>query len=389
MLQRNITRMVRNSLGNVAINTANRIQNRRKRKGKRQMIKVNLATIPRRPGLGQRGVVKPRVAVQSLIPNVTTAVSQLQDKAEQIISGTENVATMQSGTLANVWQVIDVIVLNPAEPGLAPMLAAKSNQFQRFNTRIIKFTYIPTASTATNGTLYFSFYPDPQAETPTTQAGLAATGNMQTWPVYGTPHTWTIPLDNINTMYKNQIVEVKPAANTPTSSSDTTMNASGKLVVACEGMAATTAIGKVLWTYSYQLKLSKLQTGANNLSGTWEDSAPGTLNRLTFGPAELTSGHEELIPTSVDGDYKVRCYHAPHLIWVHTVGDGIQNEPTCAYSQDGTNFTTVNDVEAMMEHNFEIFHKFYVPACSHIRLRYLGADQPLSYKVGAISLRTL
>lgn len=191
-------------------------------------------------------------------------MKNMQISGAVTIQGTEHIKVLGTGTndVPPTFKVLYSAVMNPAEPGLAPMLAATANQFQRFQTSALRFTYSPTASTATDGTLYFCVFPDPETPDPTSVQEMSATGNMQSYPAYGASVSWAVPAASIQQSYKIQTTAVPELVG-----AESTMNVSGKIVVAEVGVPINKTIGNLLWTYAYKLSLAKITQGANSLHG--------------------------------------------------------------------------------------------------------------------------
>lgn len=339
-----INKAVRNSLYNFALNTGQRIQQRRQRKGKKKLVKVNIANVPRRKGaIGQNGPrrIRPNLIKSSVMPNIGTAMKSLQLSGTMTLQGTEHMCVLGTGaqdTPPN-FKVLQSIVLNPAEPGLAPMLAASANQYQRFKTLSCRLTYTPTASAATNGTVYFAVFPDPDTPDPTTVQQMSASGNMQSYPAYGGAVSWQIPMNSLQQAFKVQTVDVPAAVG-----GEDNLNVSGKLIIAEVGVPVNTTIGQVLWTYAYAMSLAKVTQGANSVHGSYSIGATAAEQPLVFDSGDLVAGWETLVPTDTPGVYKPRIQAAPHILVVRTVGLATAYEQEVDVSQDQSTWTAVTPI---------------------------------------------
>lgn len=346
-----ITGLVRNSLRNVALNTGQRIQKRRQRRGRRQLVPVNIANIPRRRGLGQngprnfrgQGAPTPRRAVRTIAANVGNALNNLQISGSVTLSGTEKVTTLGTGSQDTppAFKVLYSQILNPAEPGLAPMLAAAANQFQRFKTAQLRLTYTSTASAAVNGTLYVCVYPDPNTKDPQTADDMATSGNMKSFAIFGESQSWAIDPVNLQQAFKVQNIKVGK-----TESDVDNLNVSGRLVVAEVGVPINTTIGQLYWSYAYTCSLSKVTQGANSLHGVYSFTRTSAPPDVIFDSDDLSAGWEVLKPTDTAGVYAVRVSQAPHAIVMKVTATTAAPDIVVRVSDDGETFTDlVNDYQ--------------------------------------------
>lgn len=364
MNRNNLNKMVRDSLANFAINTGARIQKRRQQKNKRQLVSVNIGNAQRRPqGLGRNGGINPRTAMRTVVNNVGTTVSEMQSNAPKSVVGTENIGELYSDkTVDDIFTICFSASLNPAEPGLAPMLSAAVNQFQRFNTSPLKLTYTPTASSATDGTLYIAVYPDPQTPDPTTYQEMVSTGSTRSFPVYGSSQTWTIPNSSIQQSYKIQQVTV----NTDVTD-DTPLCSSGKVLVACKGVAKDKLIGTLAWTYNYKMSLNKLTTGSNSANSHY-GVVDITNQGIKLTKATLIRGLHTLVEQDTVGDYKMRLPQSSHFLFLRTEGAAAASVQTVSRSDNGTDWTVVAAVHNLTTGNFWEA-AYYLPPCRFVRLR--------------------
>lgn len=340
MNTRQVNQLVRNSLSNLAINTAQRIQSRRNQRNKPRWVQKDLKTVQRRPGFGSGGPANPRVVTKSMATNVSNAISGMQSATARKETGSENLGILMSGTVANVFAPVPSgnFCLNPAEPGLAPGLAAVANQFQRFRTGKLRFTYTPSASAVQNGIIYFAVYPDPGHAAPTSMEDMSATGNMRQFPVYGGAQTWCVEPSSIQAAYNVQSIDVKPVYST-----DTGLNASGILWVATSGCASGIELGTLMWTYAYDLSLKKLTTAPTSLHAHYIQTDDTVGTTVSLGTRHLTGdAYETLIPTDTVGVYRMRQRQCRHLLMFQTqlAGMGV-NHMVAETSADGVNFTNM------------------------------------------------
>lgn len=342
-----VTGLLRNSLRNVALNTGQRIQERRKKKGKKQIVRYNFANAQRRPGVGQNGPMRkaptPRRLVRTVAPNVMNALGSLQVNGSITLRGTEKIATLGTGAedTPPKFKILYSEILNPAEPGLAPMLAAAANQYQRFKTAELRLTYTPTASAATNGTVYACVYPDPQTKDPASQDDMATSGNMEQFQCYGESKSWVIKMENLQQAFKVQNIKVGK-----TVSDVDNLNVSGKLVIAEVGVPINTTIGQVYWSYAYTCSLSKVTQGANSLHGVYAFTRTSAPPEVVFDVDDLTAGWEVLQPTDTPGVYKMRISTATHVLAAKITATTAAPDIVVRVSDDGSTFTDlVNDYQ--------------------------------------------
>lgn len=356
-------RFARNSAFNAAVGAGQRIQQRRRRRGRRQIVRRDLSTVVRRPGMFRNtGRINNkndlRRMVVSTSGNIATAVvntvSQMQVPTVRVESGTELICELQA-LESKLCQVDEVI--NPCDPGTLPGLTAIASQFQRFRTNALSVTYTPTAPTNTSGTVYMAFVPDPTYPAPQALSDIINLAGVVSSPVYGKGLTIDIAKSSLQQAYNIQNVQkpVDPEDQEP-------LIASGKLMVfltGVEGNADDMVYGTVTITYSYTFSSKQLTQGANQLNGYVHfDVDAGT---HLFYPLHYED-YKMITPTDLSNVYKVRVPGARHLVEsvVESITGAGDQLLVAEYSQNGTDFTPVAATRSHKATNRRI-QKFFMP----------------------------
>jgi len=308
--------MVRDTLANVVLNTAERIQRRRQVRGKRQIIRRNLAQVPRRQGgLGRLPV--PQVKITQVASAVGSTLSKMQSEATTTVKGTEIVYEIVNTGPAMSFSCLKGLQMNPADPGVMPSLAAIVSQYQCYKFRNIACTFTPSTTTTTSGNLYVACYPNPTQKNPDTAEEMVDTLGGEAMPVYGVARSFVLKQAQLQQAYKIQSVKVD---ENPIDA--TALNCVGVIYVGVDSCAANLTIGKLSITYDIECSVKKLQQGANSLHAHYVGGAVTGSVPLVFDDSDLLLGYHNLIPTATDGDYMLRQRQTVHLLVIDTTGSG-------------------------------------------------------------------
>ncbi len=371
-----MARVFRDSAFNAAIGAAQRIQQRRQRKGRRQLVRRNLSNVQRRKNAmfsqpvtknGVRNLVKTKTMSMATI--VPSQLSQFQSSANRIESGTE---TFSKGVVVNednVFQISVELPFNPADPAFFPSLAAIANQYQKFQTLELAVTFQPSSATSIAGNIYMGFLPNADGVVPQDASGMSGLIGFQTGALYGKPTVMPIPRALYQTAYNVQTIE-KPASL----QDDTNMNSSGKLIVAVQGAVGISggSVGNIFMSYKYKLMNKQLQQGSNSVDGTTTFTTSGVGNDTLV--MNKFVNHQMLIPTDTAGVFEVRMAHCTHTMHFYSTlcTDGVYL--SVERSNDMVTYTNVPYTQRVADTTANLQSTvFELPRCKYVRLKWLAA----------------
>lgn len=202
-------------------------------------------------------------------PNLGQQLTNLQSPASRGEQGTESFGTVVAvaADMKQGFYLSSSTIVNPAEPLIFPALSAIANQYQRFTINRLIFTFTPTASTATNGTVYMAFVPNPDQTDPEDVVTMQNLLGCTTQAVYGTQAKLIVTAQTLQQAYRVQQI-YKP--ETP-GEIETSLNAAGKFYFGVSGMDTFTGVrtlGTVSCTYSFTFSTRQMTLGSNEISGT-------------------------------------------------------------------------------------------------------------------------
>jgi hypothetical protein len=216
------------------------------------------------------------------------------------------IAPAATGTLGE-FAILLNWVINPADPGIFPSLAATSNQYQRFRTAGLRVTFTPASSTATDGMIYMAFQPDPTVAPPDNASDFMGLIGAVSSTVYGQPLVLNIGPHLLQQAYNSQII-TKPQSSGETS----TIAASGSLFVAISGVMDPKALGNLVFSYAYDLMNKQVTQGSNSISGLFDILSDHAEPSLTS-----YDGFQIITPASTPGTFKPRLTGAGHHLTLH------------------------------------------------------------------------
>jgi len=222
--------------------------------------------MPPRNGSGGLAVT----ATTTRATNLGQTLKQLQSANVRIEKGTESFGDVLvlSDWLVNGYATVLSQIINPADPGTFPALSAISNQYQRFRTQSLVFTYTPSASTAVNGTLYMAFVPDADADDPQDISAIQSLLGCVSVPVYGTSSKLVVTPQMLQQAYNVQQI-YKPEMPGEV---ETTLNAAGKFIVGVSGVTPPEGgltLGTITCTYGFAFSTRQLKVGSNQVSSQY------------------------------------------------------------------------------------------------------------------------
>jgi len=196
--------------------------------------------------------------------------------------------------------VIGSVNVNPADPDFVSRLSKVASLYQKFNPALLTFRYLPAKGSSTDGQLYVTFIPNPQAPSPTNMDELTTYGGIVQGTIT-TPLSYPIQPTSMNTAFKSQLTDVaiEPGSDQP-------INSIGRLFYGIDGQTNSSPVtfGTLYVDYSMTFSDPKLSYSDQvNSVASLDTLAIGTnlLSRL-----EIDAGIRAWVPDMEDDESPCR-----------------------------------------------------------------------------------
>lgn len=317
MNEQRLRGMMKDTVYNAVVGASARIQARRAKKGKRQMVKRNFSQVRRKQGglFRQPASVGSltKTTVKTVASNVGTGIRNLQSPAVRVESGTEYMDSIASLN-SEEFQVLASVQVNPCDPGVFAGLSTISNQYQKFRCIGMKFVFVPQSPSTVAGKIYLAFTPDAQASPPSDEVTFAGLEGCVSGALYGEPTVLRLTPKEIQ-----QAFNIQTASKPDTENGGTAINTVGTLFMALAGVQASSSgvvLGTLYVSYQFAFYGKKVTTGPDGLACAVRGlSEPGdtTLTLTSY------AGHFPFKEV-LDGVWRPRAKHAQHLMAMHCTG---------------------------------------------------------------------
>ena len=232
-------------MGQAAGRITRRVQNRRRRRGKK-------VRFPQLPGLMMGGTVG---------APVNTSTSQVSNqKKTETYSGVEQLAAVSASSTVNKFLCIEYN-MNVTNKEFFPRMAQMAVQYQCFKVKSLTWSFVPIQNTQTAGTIYMSWTSDPQQGPPTTSVEMTEMSGSKTGSPW-LPLSMTISGDMFNRAVNENYCKIDYQ------SIQNPMNSCGQFFFGSEGLAvASQKLGTLKLSFVIELRKPRLTPTGASLSG--------------------------------------------------------------------------------------------------------------------------
>lgn len=270
--------------------------------------------------------------------NIGQTMSRMQANASRVERGSESMGEIkaQTGWINDGFGTVYNYPINPAEPSCFPCLSAIANQYQRFNTRALAFTFTPSTSTAVNGQVYMAFVPRADAPEPASIEDYEGLLGTEKGGIYGAATRLIVDAQQLQQAYRVQTVEKV----TDIDNDSSPLNSSGRFFMSVAGIDSSLdnkTIGTLTVSYCYEFTTRQLTQGSNALHGTYAYVGDG--DDLTLTSDLLVRGHHIMRWDEALNCYRIRSPRS-RLFYAFQVKDATDTAPVLEWSLDATNWET-------------------------------------------------